>query len=74
MPRRARAKKNNTLAVAQYVILWVGLFVILAAFVFLFRADFKVPQREVVLQIDIKNKVNICLPEKSDKLQDDSIF
>ncbi len=67
-------EKNNVLAITQYVVLWVGLFVTLAAFVLLFRADFKVPQRQVVLQLDIKNKVNICLPEKFEELQEDSIF
>ena len=34
-----------------------------AALKFLVTDDLKIPQRQVSLTIDIKNQVNICLPE-----------
>ncbi len=47
----------------QYVVLWVSVFVMLALFVFLFSADTQVPQKNVTVEIDVKNKINICKPE-----------
>jgi hypothetical protein len=41
----------------------------LMALKLLIADDFKIPQRQVSLTIDIKNQVNICLPEGD--LEDD---
>ncbi len=65
---------NRVVAVMQYVILWVSLFVMFALFILLFRADFKVPQKTVTLKIDVKNKINICLPDDPDFSQQDLSF
>jgi hypothetical protein len=32
-------------------------------FIFIFIDDVKIPQREITMKVDIKDKVNICLPE-----------
>jgi len=29
--------------------------------------DIKIPQKEIVVKIDIKNKINICLPDEQNK-------
>lgn len=66
--------ENRVLAAMQYVLLWVSLFLMFAFFILMFRADFQVPQKTTLLKIDIKNKVNICLPDDPEYLKDDSIF
>lgn len=71
--RKKQKKDNRVFAAMQYVVLWVSLFAMFALFILLFRADFKVPQQQVTMSIDIKNKVNICLPEDEDDLEDDSL-
>ena len=53
----------------QYIVLWISLFTMLALFIFLFSADFKIPQQTIVQKIEIKNKINICLPEDSQILK-----
>ena len=65
---------NRVVAVMQYVVLWVSLFAMFALFILLFRADFKMPQKTVTQKIDIKNKINICLPDDSEFLKEDSLF
>ncbi len=55
--------ENKVIAAMQYVVLWVSVFVMLALFVFLFSADTQVPQKNVTVEIDVKNKINICKPE-----------
>lgn len=57
---------NRVIAAMQYIVLWVSLFAMFALFILLFRADLKVPQKTVSVKIDIKNKVNVCLPEDPD--------
>lgn len=53
---------NNVTMFAKHAIFWVGLLSMFALVVFLFRDEAKIPQREVVIKIDVKNKVNVCLP------------
>jgi hypothetical protein len=65
---------NRVVAIMQYVILWVSLFVMLALFILLFRADFKVPQKTVTVKIDVRNKVNVCLPDDPDLSHQDLSF
>lgn len=72
MPFHSNDKR--VIAVMQHAILWVSIFVMFALFILLFRADFKVPQKTVTMQIDVKNKVNICLPDDPKLLKDDSLF
>lgn len=68
------SRDNSVIAIMQYVVLWVSLFTMFALFILLFRADFKVPQKTVTMKIDVKNKINICLPEDPETLEDKSIF
>jgi hypothetical protein len=45
------------------IILLITFAAMFAALKFLVTDDLKIPQRQVSLTIDIKNQVNICLPE-----------
>lgn len=38
-------------------------------FIFIFRGDLAVPQRDINIAIDITNKVNVCLPEDENTLK-----
>jgi hypothetical protein len=31
------------------------------------KNDIKIPQREIVLKVSIKDKINICLPDEQNK-------
>ena len=44
-------------------IIWLSLLAMSVVFILLLVSDFHPKQKEVTLKIDIKNKVNICLPE-----------
>jgi hypothetical protein len=52
---------------------WVSLAALFLLVVFLIRDDAKIPQKEIILKIDVKNKVNICLPE-DDEFSEKSFF
>lgn len=44
---------------------WIGLILIVVTFISLsHKSDLKIPQREYTIKIDIKNRVNICLPDE----------
>ncbi len=58
--------ENKVIAAMQYIVLWVSLFVMLALFVFIFSADTKIPQKNVTVDVDIKNKINICQPQEKE--------
>lgn len=57
---------NSFTIITRRIIFWTSLVIMSVAFLFLFNSDAKIPQKEVVLSIDIKNKINICLPDKLD--------
>jgi hypothetical protein len=49
----------------KYFLFWAGLLsMALVAFLLLRKNDIKVPQRDVVVKVDIKDKINICLPDE----------
>ena len=71
-PKQKKSKARNNAAgiIMQKAILWSSLFAMAALVFTLFRADFKVPQKTVTLKVDIKNRVNICLPESEKEGQE----
>lgn len=54
---------NKFTMFTKHSFFWIGLLSMFVLFVFLFRDDAKIPQREVVIKIDVRDRVNICLPE-----------
>jgi hypothetical protein len=46
------------------LIIWLSFFAMVVIFLLLLLSDFQPKQKEVTFKIDIKNKVNICLPEE----------
>ncbi len=51
-----------TIAIKHFAF-WTALISMFVMFIFLLSDDAKILQKEVTLEIDVKNKVNICLPE-----------
>lgn len=59
--------------IIKHLAFWGSLIAMFALFIFLFRDDVKIPQKEITIKIDVKNKVNVCLPE-DDKALKESFF
>lgn len=59
--------------IIKHAAFWGSLLTMFVLFVFLFRDDVKIPQKEITLKIDVRNKVNICSPE-DEKLFQKSFF
>ncbi len=51
----------------KIVAFWTSILGMLWLVILIFHDDVKVPQKEVVVNIDVKNHVNICLPESKDE-------
>ena len=62
---------NEPRAAFKNAIFWSSLFIMFGFFISLFFNDFKPTQKEITLKIDIKDKVNICLPETQESLNQD---
>lgn len=59
-------RESKLLITLKYGFFWVGLLLIMLTFFNLTRkSDLRIPQKEVVLTIDVKDKINICLPSES---------
>lgn len=48
----------------KIIAFWSSLLAMLWLVILIFHDDVQVPQKEVVVNIDVKNRVNICLPEE----------
>lgn len=57
--------QDNKLTIAiKHFAFWIALVSMFVMFIFLVSDDTAIPQKEVFLEVDVKNKVNICLPEE----------
>jgi len=51
-----------------HFLFWTAFLFFSVMFLVLIRKnDIKIPQREIVLKVDIKDKINICLPDEHNK-------
>jgi hypothetical protein len=64
---------SKAMVISKHVIFWIGLTAMFGMFILLFTGDFLIPQHEVNIEINIKDRVNICLPE-DDKFDKKSFF
>lgn len=49
----------------KHSLFWGGLvFMGVVSFFLIRKNDIKIPQRDIVVKVDIKNKINICLPDE----------
>lgn len=48
----------------KYLVMLALFALFLAVFIYLAKSNFKIPQREILVEIDLKNKINLCLPQE----------
>ncbi len=58
----------------KQLIFWLSLTAMFGLFIFLLQNEIKLPQRHITLEIDIKNKVNICSPDDPKDLKQKKIY
>ncbi|HLD76567.1 MAG TPA: hypothetical protein VI861_00380 [Rickettsiales bacterium] len=60
---------NNFSKIIKQLIFWLSLASMSALFIFLLDHEVKPSKRPMTIEIDIRNKVNICLPEEDYNLK-----
>lgn len=65
---------NKATIIAKYFCFFAVFLSIIGIVVMVFVNNVKMPQKEIVLKIDITNKVNICLPEEEKKENENSFI
>ena len=48
----------------KYLVMLALFALFLAVFIYLAKSNFKIPQREILVENDLKNKINLCLPQE----------
>ena len=56
-------EESKVTKLVKILAFWGSMLAMLWLFVLIFHDDINIPQKEVTLKINIKNQVNICLPE-----------
>lgn len=65
LPMFYHKKESKSSILTKYFLFWGGLISMVIIFILLLgRSDIKIPQKDIVVTIDIKDKVNICLPDE----------
>ncbi len=59
-------QESNVIKFFKILAFWGSMLGMLWLCIMVFHDDIKIPQKEVTLVIDMKNRVNICLPEEKD--------
>ena len=67
-------EEHKIAKIVKFFAFWCSLFAMAWIFIAIFNADLKVPQKEITLELDVTNKVNICLPEDEDLFEEESFF
>lgn len=58
--------------VTKQLIFWLSLAAMVGLFLFLLNSETRLPQQQITVEIDIKDKINICTPQEENK--DESYF
>ena len=53
------------ISLLKNLIIFALLMLFLAVFFYLAKSNFNIPQKNITVKIDIKNKINLCLPEEN---------
>lgn len=64
---------NKFSKITKQIAFWSSLFFMFVLFLFLLNNETRPSKKQITVEIDIKNKVNICLPEKTYKLDNRKI-
>ena len=60
---------SKAILISKHLIFWIALGSMFGLFIFLFTSDFSIPQREVKIEINVKDQINICEPEEENSDQ-----
>jgi hypothetical protein len=61
-------KQKDRLSIIKYFLFWFAMLSMLLMLAILInKNNIQIPQKEITLNVDIKDKVNICLPDKTIK-------
>lgn len=63
---------NKITEATKHLVFFASLAMIIVVLIFLIRDEAKIPQREIVLKIDLSNRINVCEPKEP--LQNKSFF
>ncbi len=55
--------ENKLTIIIKHFAAFIALISMAALFIYVILDDVNAPQQEMVIEIDVKNKINICLPE-----------
>lgn len=65
---------TNFSKIVKQLVFWLSLSAMIGLFVFLLKNEIKLPQRQITLEIDLKNKVNVCLPDDPKDLKQKKLY
>ena len=65
---------NNFSKIFKQLVFWLSLGAMFGLFIFLLQSEMKLPQHQITLEVDIKNKVNICSPDNPKELRQKKIY
>jgi len=60
-------QESKVTKIIKVLAFWSSILGMLWLCVLVFHDDVQIPQKEVTLNVDVKNKVNICLPEDEEE-------
>lgn len=63
-------KEHKVTKFIKLLAFWASIFVMSWLIILMFHDDIKIPQKEITLKVNMKNRVNICLPENEDTFQE----
>lgn len=58
----------------KQLVFWLSLAAMIGLFVFMIQNEVNLPQRQISLEIDLKNKVNICSPDNPKDLSRKKLY
>jgi hypothetical protein len=59
-------KEKKVTKIIKLLAFWFSLLLMMWFVILIFHDDVKIPQRTTVMKLNMKNKINICRPEKED--------
>jgi len=65
---------SNFSKIIKQLIFWLSLSAMFGLFIFLLKDEVKLPQRQITIDVDIKNKVNICSPNNPKELRQRKLY
>ena len=65
---------TNFSKLLKQLVFWLSLSAMVGLFVFLLKNEINLPQRQITLDVDIKNKVNVCLPDNPKEVRQKKLY